>query len=142
MRYHPLLDWRLGTSMIRILMGATEQAGFDGDWQKIELQGWPTSAQGAVCTFVKNFQTSGPAGIESLSGTPLPVFRFHDWHVVVRHPLWDTKDPRGLFAEAIATAAGEGGGLLNVLSVDSFDLARRPSWVFQKLMQDQGVLRL
>ena len=142
MRYHPLLDWRLGISMIRILLGATEQAGFDNDWQKIELQGWHNSAQGAVSRFVKNFQTNGQADIESLPAMPLPVFRFANWHVVVRHPLWDTKDPRGLFAEAIATAAREGGGLLNVLSVDSFDLARRPSWVFQKLAQDQGVLRL
>lgn len=142
MRYHPLLDWRLGTAMARILCDTGEVAGLDGNWQKVELAGWLASAQEEAARFVQNFRSSGPDRFALVSDAPVPFFHFGDWDVVVRHPLWDTADPRGLFADAIAVAADQGHGLSNVLSVDSFDLSRRPSWVFQKLTGDEGVFRL
>jgi hypothetical protein len=142
MRYHPLLDWRLGTTMVRILKDETEQAGLDGDWQKIELQGWLDTAAAHAESFVQNFRSGGPEPFALIGGGPLPILRFGQWNVVVRHPLWDTRDPRGIFAEAITEAAVQGHGEGNVLSVDSFDLSLRPSWVFQKLQFDEGVFRL
>jgi len=142
MRYHPLLDWRLGTSMIRILLDDNEQAGLDRNWQKIELGDWLTTARSGTEQFVKNFQSGGPENFALINDAPIPLFSFGESRVVVRHPLWDTRNQGELFAAAIALAAEHGNGLQHVLSIDSFDLARRPSWIFQKLMGEQGVFKL
>jgi hypothetical protein len=142
MRYHPLLDWRLGTSMIRILLDDNEQAGLDRNWQKIELGDWLATARSGTGRFVENFQSGGPGNFALINDAPIPLFSFDEWRVVVRHPLWDTRNQGELLAAATALAAEHGNGLQHVLSIDSFDLARRPSWVFQKLMGEQGVFKL
>ena len=142
MRYHPLLDWRLGTSMVRMMRDGGEQAGLDGNWQKAELSSWLASARDEAARFVQNFRSTAPARFELVNDAPSPLIHFGDWDVVVRHPLWDTVSPQGFFARSIAQAATQGQGLSSVLSVDSFDLSRRPSWVFQKLQGEEGVFRL
>jgi DEAD/DEAH box helicase domain-containing protein len=139
MRFHPLLDWRLATSMIRMLANAGEQVGLDGNWDKVELAGWTQSSCKAIGDFVDNFQ-GATLPFERFDDAECPAFRFGDKAVVVRHPLWDTRNPEGIYAEARETAeqaVGEEG----FLTVDSFDLIRRPSWVFQQLSKNSGVFK-
>jgi hypothetical protein len=138
MRYHPLLDWRLGVSFVRMLDGANYQAGLDGNWGGVELQGWPAKVDRQVASFVRGFR--GMAAVGAIADDP-SSFAFGDLRVLVRHPLWDTSDPRGVFAKTIDQAVAEV-GMDNVRSIDSFDLSRRPSWVFQKLSSDDGVFKL
>ena len=138
MRYHALLDWRLGVSMVRMLANADYRAGLDDRWAPVELDGWRTAVDQNVSTLITNF--GGNADLSPLQGGA-PGFKFGELHVLARHPLWDTVDPRGIFAEWICDSASEV-GLDQVRSVDSFDLSRRPSWVFQKLCFDDGVFKL
>ena len=138
MRYHPLLDWRLGLSVIRMLADSGYQAGLDNVWTPVELEGWRNRVDKHTSSFITNFR-------KNYSIAPLkngvPGFQFGNLHVVLRHPLWDTKSPQGQLAAWIECASSHGGPR-NVRCVDSFDISRRPSWVFQKLSQDDGVFSL
>jgi hypothetical protein len=138
MRYHPLLDWRLGVSVIRMLADSGYQAGLDNVWTPVELEGWRNRVDKHTSSFITNFR-------KNYSIAPLkngvPGFQFGNLHVVLRHPLWDTKSPQGQLAEWIECASSHVGPR-NVRCVDSFDISRRPSWVFQKLSQDDGVFSL
>jgi hypothetical protein len=58
---------------------------------------------------------------------PLPGFEVGGRNVVVIHPLWDPSHPEGLHAEARAVAGA------NARCVDTFNLLRRMSWVYQDL---------
>ena len=138
MRYHSILDWRLGVSLVRMLASYSYQAALDGNWTPVELNGWMDRTRKDIETFIKNFGRS--AELRNLEDD-VPGFQFGSLKVVLRHPLWDTVDPRGLFAEWVAASAADT-RKENVLSVDSFDLSRRPSWVFQKLSDGDGVFRL
>jgi DEAD/DEAH box helicase domain-containing protein len=138
MRFHPLLDWRLATSMIRMLADSGEQVGLDGNWDKVEIDGWFDSTWESVDSFLASFRNGAPQPFEKIGDAECPAFRFGDKAVVVRHPLWDTKNPEGVFAEAFATLQQAVGGK-GVLTVDSFDLVRRPSWVFQRLVSNPAV---
>jgi DEAD/DEAH box helicase domain-containing protein len=138
MRYHSILDWQLGISMVRTLADVNYQAGLDNVWTAIELEGWRGAVERAVGTFIGNFGTN--ANIAPLQDG-VSGFLFGGMRVVVRHPLWDTLDPRGIFAEWVDISTADV-GQENVRSVDSFDLLRRPSWVFQTLDACDGVFKL
>ena len=138
MRYHPLLDWRLGISMVRMFVDPGFVAGLDGNWAMKGLEDWNVNTQGDIDKFIQNFsslvraplQRFGPSGI-----------RWGDRIVIVRHPLWDAYEPEGILADWITEAAGDVGGA-NVRSVDSFDLFKRPAWVFRELSEDNAVFHL
>jgi hypothetical protein len=140
MRFHPLLDWRLATSMIRMLADAGEQVGLDGNWDKVELVGWMESGWKMVDSFLASFQNGAPLPFERIGDAECPAFLFGDKAVLVRHPLWDTRNPEGVFAEAFATLQ-QVVGEQNVLTLDSFDMVRRPSWVFQQLQKNSEVFK-
>ena len=139
MRYHSILDWRLGVSLVCMLASSDYQAGLDGKWTQLELQGWINKANQDTQSFIDSF---GLSQREALFQQDLPIFRFNGLIVVVRHPLWDTVDPRGQFAQWIDAAIDDVGNDGKVRSVDSFDLSRRPSWVYQRLAKDDNVFRL
>jgi Lhr-like helicase len=142
MRFHPLLDWRLAISMIRILASSNEQVGLDGNWNKIELEGWKEVVRDkALDPFLKGFDQLANKPFELIEGVECPSFRYGRQAVIVRHPLWDTTGPEGLFAESLVTLEATV-GQKNVLTVDSFDMLRRPSWVFQQLQNNSGVFKL
>lgn len=138
MRYHPLLDWRLGLSVIRMLSDPEYKAGLDGVWTSVELDGWRNNVDKHTSAFISNFKRNYSIG--SLKHG-VPGFQFGNLYVVLRHPLWDTKNPKGQLAEWIESASNQG-RQKNVRCVDSFDISRRPSWVFQKLSQDDRVFAL
>jgi hypothetical protein len=139
MRYHPLLDWRLGISMVRMFVSPGFVAGLDGNWAMKGLEDWGVTTQRDIGKFIQNFgaliphqplEQFGPSGI-----------KWEDRIVIVRHPLWDTVDPKDIFADWI-TEAARMVGLSNVRSVDSFDLFKRPAWVFRELSSDDPVFHL
>jgi len=142
MRFHPLLDWRLAISMIRILASADEQVGLDGNWDKVELKGWKDVVKNkALYPFLRGFQQLANQPFEMIEEVECPSFRHGRHAVVVRHPLWDTRGPEGLFAESLV-ALEKLVGQKNVLTVDSFDMLRRPAWVFQQLQNNIAVFKL
>lgn len=123
MSYHGLLDWRLGMSLIRALASVTSILGLDGNFAAPELMQWENSASELRDAFCLSFECD-PMDYGSIKG-----FRVGGLDVLIAHPLWDCEVPTGRLLEALGTlpAASE------VRYVNTFDLKRRMSWVYQTL---------
>jgi hypothetical protein len=130
--YHGLLDWRLGLAFLRSLLEPTFRCGLDGRFADApEVSDWPALARGYAEQMAQRF--GGRSGGETTTIGALPAFRFdrahEDWAVVV-HPLWNKDGPtEGLLADAVAAFGGR-----NLQPVDTFDLARRPVRVRERLL--------
>jgi hypothetical protein len=122
MSYHGLLDWRLGLSILRILQSSDYKVGLDGNFSFPELDGW----QNAVRALAQNFCSSFQCQYRDFG--PLPGFEVGNRQVIIIHPLWNPNHPTGLLAQAIAATDPA-----RVQFVDSFNLLRRPSYVYLTL---------
>ena len=123
MVYHSLLDWRLGLVMLRALRSVTYPAGLDGIFESPELVGWPALAEQLRNTFCAAFP------VQPITLGALPAFQAGDVSAIVVHPIWDTRAPSGILAESRAVVR-----TTNVTYVDTFNLLRRQSWVYQQLL--------
>jgi hypothetical protein len=126
MPFHGLLDWRLAIGMLRSLKDGTYQSGLDGDFNEPELSGWPDYAAVLRDSFCQQFDLE-PVNFEGLSG-----IHVGGRNVLVVHPLWGqfgAEGPRGIFADSVASASES-----EVRFIDTFNLARRPTWCYQRMM--------
>jgi DEAD/DEAH box helicase domain-containing protein len=112
MSYHGLLDWRLGLSYLR---------GLDADFSLPDLESWPRDAAAQRDSFCKSF------GCVPHDYGPLPGLEIGARQVIIVHPLWDTSQPSGILAEAIAATTVE------PRYIDTFNILRRPSAAYQWL---------
>lgn len=124
MSYHGLLDWRLGISVLRILSDPANLCGVNGDFSSPEMEGWMEFAGTLRNTFCESFRSCVPAEFGPLHGWTVA-----ERNVILAHPLWSTSRPTGILAEAISTLGQDD----TVRVVDSFNLHRRMSWVYQRL---------
>jgi len=124
MSYHSLLDWRIGMSLLRILADPTYVCGLDGDFSFPELITWLEFSGSLRTTFCQSFQSCIPAEFGPLHGWDIA-----GQSVILIHPLWNTRHPDGILAEAIASLGTDA----SVCVVDTFNLHRRMSWVYQSL---------
>ena len=122
MTFHGLLDWRLGLSLLRAMSDRTFACGLDDDFTDPDLDGWQEFARERRDTFCGTF------GCTPQDFGPLPGFLVGAQQVLVVHPLWDTRNPRGLLARAHATASPA-----PLRHLDTFNLLRRESWSYQSL---------
>lgn len=123
-RYHPLLDWRLGLAYLRSMTNPAFRCGLDGDFDSYpELSGWLGKAQAlaeAVASMRPKFWRAERAGamrlpcLVEIDGQQRVVRR-----LVVIHPLW--RADQALLSRLGVTAPGT-----RTLSIDTFDLERRP----------------
>ena len=125
MRYHGLLDWRLGLSLIRVLLDRSYLCGLNGSFDdegSPELWGWLSTARARRDGFCQAFDAARPADFGQLPG--FVVGRFA---VLLFHSLWATGGlAHGLAADAISEAVDHVGAD-SVRVVDLFNLQRRPS---------------
>jgi len=142
MNYHGLLDWRLGTALLRILTDPSYLAGADGKFNDIfELNGW----QNDTGHLARNFAASFDFDVADSFGLPgVLVSKNRAYYVVVIHPFWNCHiDPNGSLhipdntwiAERIFEvyqASLKTGGTMKF--IDTFNLHRRPGWCYQKLL--------
>lgn len=120
--FHGLLDWRLGLSYLRAMVDPCYECGIDGNYGHFELSDWPASARDLALQ-TKTFIPGNT--VSSVRGRPdIPIFSLDErnsrWGVVV-HPLWNRErlfDMLGLDRSFV--------------SVDSFELSRRPLHVLQR----------
>lgn len=124
MTYHGLLDWRLALSYLRILMEPDYKCGLNGSFIQPELRNWPEVASVLRDSFISLFE-----GYQATTWGQLPGFKAGSKCFLIVHPLWDTYNPDGILAEAVADAGGETG------YIDTFNLLRRPGWCHQKLAE-------
>ena len=126
MTYHGLLDWRLGLAYLRILNDSGYPCGLDGQFTTPELDGWRSFADETCRSFAAQFN------YQPRTWGRLPGFEAGNWRVIIVHPLWDTRNPRGILAGAVAVA----GGPSVVQYIDTFNLHRRPGWCHSKLEEE------
>lgn len=125
MIYHGLLDWRLALSYLKILYDPNYQAGLDGVFSSPELENWLQTAEKLRGNFISYFNT-----YQAVRWSLLPGFIAGPKRVLVVHPLWNTVNPEGILAEAIAAAGGD------VVYIDTFNLLRRPGWCRERLAEN------
>ena len=122
MRFHGLLDWRLGLSLLRSMSDDTLSCGLDHHFFTSDLDGWQDFAHERRDVFCSTF------GCTPYDFGPLPGFVVGTHQVLLVHPLWDTQIPQGLLAEAHSAATSPAPKHL-----DTFNLLRRESWSYQSL---------
>jgi hypothetical protein len=124
MAYHGLLDWRLGLSLLSGLQSDGFLCGLDGDLSTPDLDGWIEYATSLRDSFCTSFNA------QAHDFDQLPGLVIGEKRVLVIHPLWDPSHPGGLLAAAIADC-----GQTNPLTLDTFNLLRRPAWSYQAIGQ-------
>lgn len=128
MSFHGLLDWRLGLTLLRCFHSTEFVAGLGGgELSYPDLEGWIDFASRRRDAFCESFRCT-PIDIG-----PLPGFRVGGLNIMVVHPLWDTRQHTGILAESVARVAPAQVGF-----VDTFNLLRRESWVYQMLSRGRG----
>jgi len=116
------LDWRLGLSLLRAFDSSGFRCGIDGNFSAPELDGWIDTARSLRDAFVMSFAACTAREFASLPGLSVGVR-----NVIVIHPLWNRQQPEG-----VLIAAREAAGT-SAVYVDTFNLLRRMSWVYQRL---------
>ena len=124
MSYHSLLDWRLGMSVLRVLADSAYLCGTDGNFAATELSGWLGFSGSLRKTLCQSYSSCEPAEFGPLHGWTIEARSF-----ILTHPLWSTAYPGRVLAEALATLNHDD----NVQLVDTFNLHRRMSWVYQRM---------
>ena len=124
MSYHSLLDWRMGMSVLRILSDSGYPCGVDGDFTLPEISGWLAFTDALRDTFCQSFPSCEPAEFGPLHGWTVA-----DRNTILIHPLWSTVHPGRMLAEALAALSQDD----DLRLVDTFNLHRRMSWVYQRL---------
>ncbi|RUT43721.1 DEAD/DEAH box helicase [Paenibacillus anaericanus] len=127
MSYHGILDWRLGLDAARYLKDGKVPV-IDGQW--IEL------VQNSLTNLVENFKE-----LESkwYFGVPGLKFAFENETIALfGHPFWNTKN-KVYFTRELAKATAEAELEARVIKhFNVFDLIRRPTWVIQKMIEDNN----
>ena len=118
--YHGLLDWRLGISLLKTFISADYKCGADDNFSNFELQGWKEEAKKLRDKFCENFNTQAK-DYESLPGLSIG-----NKNIIVAHPFWNDESENSLITSAKAKASDK-----EILYIDTFNLFRRPSSVYQ-----------
>ena len=117
MTYHGLLDWRLAISYLKSVLNSDYRAGLDNDFSAPEMQGWIELATQLRDNFLRYFP------YKPVTFGRIPGFVAGTRNILIVHPLWDTRSPSGLFAEAVADSGNSIHRYIN-----TFNLLRRPGW--------------
>jgi DEAD/DEAH box helicase domain-containing protein len=129
--YHGLLDWRLGLSFLEAMNDVKFVCGLDGNFSTPSLEDWPENAERYGRDMVERFNR-GKGEWKRIG--PVTAFRFDNkqrrW-AIVAHPLWDFDNPGKLLREVIKELKA-----VNPLRASTFDLARRPVTVRERLISE------
>jgi hypothetical protein len=120
--YHPILDWRLGTDFIRVMMDERADLGSSGAGSYYDA--W----SGGIASSALNVLCFAGLGFESLGDEiPHPCAVNHETSTVVLvvHPLWNSNVPVLLKVRDQVASALPG---YKIVLADTFNLIRRPHW--------------
>jgi DEAD/DEAH box helicase domain-containing protein len=126
LRFHSILDWRLGLTYLRMLNGIDADKILKSSSDLHEFKAFrdePTWLEGFSKLFENWVDTLNMGNYYSRKGVPVCVNG--DTVYIGIHPLWDIESPSGLLADIIEeqTAANR-----EIKYVDSFNLLRRPGY--------------
>jgi DEAD/DEAH box helicase domain-containing protein len=130
MSFHPLLDWRLGVGLLRLMYDNLYTSGLkDNDYYYKELMDWKKFSWELQRQFIDSF----PGNVVGSTYGQLPGFTIYgDFKVILVHPFWNTSIHQP--EENVVTKALTDSGIENVYFIDTFNLHRRPSWCYEQLI--------
>jgi ATP-dependent helicase YprA (DUF1998 family) len=131
MSFHPLLDWRLGVGLLRLMADNNYSSGLkEEDYFKPELLDWNNFALELQQQFIASFKENVT---ESTFGELHGFTLYDEYKVIIVHPFWNVgvNQPE----ENILTIAIAEAGIENVYFIDTFNLHRRPSWCYEQLIK-------
>lgn len=138
---HHLLDWRLGISFLRIL---SQEDGFDAN---LSYENWGSGKFPEVDDYFRVANYFKDKIVEWLAGSfspledesikvPMLLGKGGRTAILIVHPLWDTLDSGEVLEEAKRVAREHIGPKGKLRYLDIFNLARRPAWVKQFLIDE------
>ena len=127
--YHGLLDWRLAVSLLKTFISEDYKCGIDNSFDSHELQGWKEQAKKLRDAFCANFSVCQSKEYCHISG-----FSINNKNIVILHPFWNKKAKAKLVADAMQEA--QQNTSQEPIIVDTFNLSRRPSFVYQKIGEE------
>lgn len=125
---HGLLDWRLGYDLVSLFRDPNYRCGLNSGFSSVSLASWLSEAvqlKDRICT-------AFPTHLKPVDHLPIPAYRDSSGRVlyIVSHPLWGAIVQRGtLLADAITATQGS---YEEIRLANTFDLARRMTWCWQK----------
>jgi DEAD/DEAH box helicase domain-containing protein len=142
-RFHPLLNWRLAVTYLRILRGDNEEIDkiTKADSSLPEFgyfNGKATWLEG-IGLQLNEFKEEYGINSELISQCQLPFLQcnapFEDKIIIPFHPLWniDTLSENPLIKEILDQLDNE-----EIIYIDSFNLANRPGECYEKLVRGPG----
>jgi hypothetical protein len=127
--YHGLLDWQLALTFLQTLLSADFQCGLDGEFGPfLGLERWPMWAERYAKQMARLYSGEASKAGELWSFT---VPGRLDRSVVIVHPLWDRQSPGPVLREAPEELTDRFDAAPHM--ADTFNLARRPGWVIERL---------
>jgi len=129
MAFHPILDWRLGVSLLKTMASSKYCAGLNGDFTSPELLDWDERVKTSIRQLTNFTQDVIPLKFGSLRG-----FDYRNQRVIIAHDLWsfDPEIKNTILAEAVQEARKpDSGKRIHILGL--FDLQHRPTWVLMEI---------
>lgn len=142
MSFHPVLDWRLGVSLLRMMANEDYCCGADAglfDYPElsycVEIEGeqrlvdWLTYAKQLAEEFRGNYYPNATILNSDCNNQGLWYLDTGRKKIVIVHPLWNLDCDRGLVGNCIANFDSND----DIVFIDTFNLQRRQSWCFMKV---------
>jgi hypothetical protein len=142
MSFHPVLDWRLGVSLLRMMANEDYCCGADAglfDYPElsycVEINGeqrlvnWLDYAKQLAEEFKDNYYPNATILNSDDNNQGLWYLDTGRKKIVIVHPLWNLDCDRGLVGNCIANFDPND----DIVFIDTFNLQRRQSWCFMKI---------
>ena len=129
LNYHGILDLRLAISFLRILRNPKFLVGIDDKWDNVELTDWRQLS----LNLAEEFSSSiNDGSVDHIFG--IPRIRFTDFNVLVVHPFWNSSNGHIPVDNILTKAILKTGLPEDIYLIDTFNLARRPGWCYQDIL--------
>lgn len=142
MSFHPVLDWRLGISLLRMMANDDYCCGADAglfDYPELtycieangvqKLVDWLAYAKQLAEEFKANYYPNATVSNSNDNDQGLWYLDAGRKKIVIVHPLWNLNCDNGLVGNCIANLNPND----DIVFVDTFNLQRRQSWCFMMI---------
>ena len=133
MHFHGLLDWRLGMALLRLMTNPEYKAGADENFDFPEINDWLEYA-----IMLRDSLVESMPRCSIVHNSILPCVKFskggNDKYIFVIHPLWSPDYTCKIFAKA-CHELGLKTSSDNVMTLDTFNLARRLSYCIEQILK-------
>ncbi len=130
-KFHPILDWRLGLSYLRLLMNMDNESVLNANTSLHEFKNYNSSnnwSEGFQNLFSEWVNTTQLGDYHCIDNIPICLRNGH--YIIGIHPLWDVEAQSGSLYNTINKL-----NCNNPIFIDSFNLIRRPGACYSAVVE-------